>query len=94
MTPYRTYPENDGNLMTDTRNNAQKIWAIALILAGVGVFIRIPQVMPKIEQIQQFSSVSGYIRFCFYFMGIFLIGGGCKKLYTLYGDRSNINKDP
>ena len=37
----------------------QIIWGIALTLAGIGVFYRIPQVMPRIEQIKQFSSVMG-----------------------------------
>ncbi len=62
-------------------NQTQVIWAVALILAGLGVFYRIPQVMPRIEQIPIFAAASGFIRFCFYFMGVFLIGGGCKKLY-------------
>jgi hypothetical protein len=53
-------------------------------LAGLGVFYRIPQVMPSIEQIPRFAAASGFIRFCFYFMGLFLIGGGCKKLYQQY----------
>lgn len=61
-------------------NQVQVIWAILLIVAGLGVFYRIPQVMPKIEQIPSFAEASGFIRFCFYFLGIFLIGGGCKKL--------------
>ncbi len=65
-------------------NLAQRIWAVALILAGLGVFYRIPQVMPSIEQIPTFAAASGFIRFCFYFMGLFLIGGGCKKLYHQY----------
>ncbi len=76
--------------MRATKDKAQRIWAILLIIAGIGVFIRIPQVMPKIEQIQQFSSASGYIRFCFYFMGLFLIGGGCMKLYNI-ADKSKHN---
>jgi hypothetical protein len=62
----------------------QRIWAVVLILAGLGVFYRIPQVMPSIEQIPRFAAASGFIRFCFYFMGLFLIGGGCKKLYHQY----------
>ena len=65
-------------------NPAQRIWAVVLILAGLGVFDRIPQVMPSIEQIPRFAAASGFIRFCFYFMGLFLIGGGCKKLYHQY----------
>lgn len=65
-------------------STVQVIWGVALILAGVGVFYRIPQVMPHIEQIPRFAAASGIIRFCFYFMGIFLIGGGCKKLIRQY----------
>ena len=62
----------------------QFISGIALTLAGIGVFYRIPQVMPKVEQIQQFSSVIGFIRFSFYLMGVLLIGGGLKKIYVNY----------
>lgn len=65
-------------------NHVQVVWAVALILAGLGVFYRTPQVMPGIEQIPRFADASGFIRFCFYFMGVFLIGGGCKKLYREY----------
>jgi hypothetical protein len=65
-------------------NTAQVIWAVALILMGLGVFYRIPQVMPHIEEIPRFAAASGVIRFCFYFIGIFLIGGGCKKLIQQY----------
>lgn len=65
-------------------NQAQVIWAVLLIVAGLGVFYRIPQVMPNIEQIPRFAAASTYIRFCFYFIGIFLIGGGLKKLYQQY----------
>ena len=59
---------------------AQKIWAIALILAGIGVFYRVPQVLPKVAQIDQFSDVMGIVRFCFYLMGVLLIGGGIMKI--------------
>jgi len=62
----------------------QVIYGIALTLAGIGVIYRIPQVMPRVEQIQQFSSVIGFIRFSFYLMGVLLIGGGLKKIYVNY----------
>jgi Ni,Fe-hydrogenase I cytochrome b subunit len=65
-------------------NRTQLIWAIVLILAGLGVFLRIPQVMPRIEQFHRFAEASGFIRFCFYMLGILLIAGGCKKLYRLF----------
>ena len=70
--------------MAKNKTTIQIIWGVALILAGMGVFYRIPQVMPKIENIEQFSSAIFFIRFCFYFMGILLIGGGSKKIYNYY----------
>ena len=59
----------------------QLVWGAALTLAGIGVFFRIPQVMPQLETIEQFTDVMWFVRFCFYLMGAILIGGGLKKLY-------------
>ena len=70
-------------------NQVQVVWGVALVLAGLGVFYRIPQVMPDIEQIPRFAAASGFIRFCFYFIGVFLIGGGSKKLFAQYRNASN-----
>lgn len=73
--------ENDGQQPNRApQSNLQFVYGIALVLAGMGVFYRIPQVMPKIESIQQFASTAWFIRFCFYVMGIILIGGGIKKI--------------
>jgi hypothetical protein len=66
--------------MKGSKRNGQIIWGVLLIAAGIGVFIRIPQVMPQIAQIEHFSSILSYIRFCFYLIGVMLIGGGAKKL--------------
>ncbi|QTA80451.1 Uncharacterized protein dnl_27550 [Desulfonema limicola] len=62
----------------------QMVWGILLVLAGIGVFIRIPQVMPQIEKMGSFSSMMVFVYFCFYLLGILLIGGGAKKLYDNY----------
>lgn len=62
----------------------QMIYGIALVLAGVGVIFRIPQVLPQILKIEQFASIKGFIYFCFYFMAVILIGGGLKKIYHQY----------
>jgi hypothetical protein len=62
------------------KQNIQLIWGIALLLMGIAVFVRIPQVMPEIAKIEQFSGITGFIRICFYIMGIILVGGGIKKL--------------
>lgn len=59
-------------------------WGTVLILAGIGVFFRIPQVMPQIKQIEYFASFMWFVYFCFYMLGILLILGGSKKIYTNY----------
>jgi len=63
----------------------QIIWGIALTLAGIGVIFRIPQVIPRIEKIEQFASMIFFIRFSFYLLGMLLIGGGLKKIYINFG---------
>ena len=70
--------------MLENKKPLQMIWGILLFLAGVGVFIRIPQVMPQIEKIELYSSALVFIRLCFYLVGILLIGGGLKKIHFYY----------
>ena len=66
----------------------QIVWGIALVLAGIGVFYRIPEVMLRIEKIDQFASGTFFVRSSFYILGILLIGGGSKKIYeNLYKAR-------
>ena len=65
-------------------NKAQLVWGILLVLAGIGVFFRIPQVMPKLAQIQHFASGLFFIRFCFYLIGALLVAGGAKKIYVFF----------
>jgi len=66
------------------KNITQIIWGVLLVLAGIGVFFRIPQVMPRIENIKQYSQIMPFIYFCFYLIGILLIVGGAKKIYNHY----------
>ena len=66
------------------KTKLQLIWGALLVAAGVGLFFRIPQVMPQIRQIEYFAGVLPFIYFCFYFMAVFLIGGGAKKIYRHY----------
>jgi len=69
---------------TRQRHVFQIIYGGVLILAGVGVFFRIPQVMPKFEQVASLASSTPFIRICFYLLGIILIGGGLKKIRHNY----------
>ena len=68
--------------MEKNKIHFQLVWGILLLLAGVGVFFRIPQVMPQIKTIEIFASIIGFIYFCFYLLGFLLILGGSKKIYS------------
>ncbi len=63
------------------RKKIQLIWGLLLVLAGLGVFYRIPQVLPKIADIDYFANSLTLIKFSFYFLGVLLIYGGGKKMY-------------
>jgi len=77
--------------MSSDRQRLQFAWGIALVLAGIGVLYRIPQVMPKITRIEQFAAAAGFIYFCFYFMALILIVGGGRKIIA-YFKNSNRSK--
>ena len=79
--------------MDKNRIYLQIVWGILLVLAGVGVFFRIPQVMPKVKTIEYFASAIGFVYFCFYLLGFLLILGGTRKIYANYKKlkRSDIN---
>jgi len=68
--------------MADKTNRLQLIWGVLLLLAGIGVLFRIPQIMPEIKKIEQFARYIYFIYFCFYLLAILLIVGGGKKVYT------------
>jgi len=64
--------------MAEEKNLKQLLWGLLLILAGLGVFYRIPQV------IDQITSATWFARVCLYLMGIILFGSGSRKLYTYF----------
>ena len=66
------------------KRNIQIIWGGILVMAGLGVFYRIPQVMPRIQEMEAFVNAVSIIQFCFYFLGVLLVYGGGRKLYENY----------
>jgi cobalamin biosynthesis protein CobD/CbiB len=79
--------------MDKNKIHFQLIWGILLLVAGVGVFFRIPQVMPQIKTIPTFASIIGFIYFCFYLLGFLLVLGGAKKIYANLKELKNHNSD-
>ncbi len=68
--------------MADKKNTLQLIWGVLLVLAGIGLFFRIPQLMPGVKKIEQFAPFIYFIYFCFYLLAILLIAGGGRIVYT------------
>ncbi len=66
--------------MAKDQSVIQFIWGILLAAMGVALLFRIPQVMPRITQIEQFSHLKPFIGFCFYLMAVILLAGGCRKI--------------
>ena len=70
------------------KSKIQLVWGILLLLAGIGLFFRIPQLMPKIKKIEHDWFIL-FIYFCFYLVGILLVVGGGRKVYS-YLKQSNV----
>ena len=76
------------------KSTLQLIWGILLMVAGIGVFFRIPQLMPKIKEIEHFAPYMIFIYFCFYLLGVLLIAGGGKKVYQFIKEsKQNMSDD-
>ena len=67
-----------------SKKNIQILWGTLLVLAGLGVFYRIPQVMPRVAGIEAFTGLLPFVKFCFYLLGVLLVAGGGKKMYENY----------
>ncbi len=59
-------------------------YGILLVAVGLGVFYRIPQVMPQVASIEFFSHKLGLVKFCFYVLGILLIVAGGMRIFKNY----------
>ncbi len=72
--------------MSKKQNQGQFIWGVALVVMGISVFFRIPQVMPKIVSIEYFSSgfAKVFTGFSLYLMAIVLLGSGLIKIARHY----------
>ena len=78
------------------KNNPQILkltWGVALILVGVAVFFRIPQVIPQLVQMGQSTTAVWFVRICFYLIGFLLIGGGINKIVQYSRSQSTAAKE-
>lgn len=71
--------------MDKNQRRFQLIWGAALTAAGVGVFIYLPQRMEQIRELRQaepYAFEMLFLWFCFGLLGVLLIGGGLRKIYS------------
>ena len=70
--------------MGEKKASIQLVWGIMLVLAGVGVIVRVNLLETEIEALagQPLSAI--FIRICVYVMAILLVGGGLKKIRRYY----------
>ncbi len=59
-------------------------YGIVLIAVGIGVFIRIPEVVAQVATIAFFANKIGIVKFCFYALGCMLIVAGVIRVYKNY----------
>lgn len=59
-------------------------YGLILIAVGLGVFYRIPQVMPQVAEIEFFREKLGLVKFCFYILGGLLILAGGIRVFKNY----------
>lgn len=80
----RRRPPREKLRTMNQKATVQVIWGVLLALAGIGVFFRIPQVMPRIKEFSYLASSIGFIYFCLYLLGVLLVAGGIKKIRENY----------
>ncbi|NOX34058.1 MAG: hypothetical protein GXP56_10030 [Deltaproteobacteria bacterium] len=66
------------------KKNLGFYYGIILVAVGLGVFYRIPEVMPKVETIEFFSHKLFLVRSSFYILGGLLVLAGGIRIYKNY----------
>ena len=76
-----------------SKSNIQLIWATALILMGVAIFIQTPQKMQQLSDAGQPHDMIWFVRICFYLIGCLLIGGGIKKIVQYLSNKKSDDQE-
>lgn len=71
--------------MSDHKNTLRFIWGILLFAAGLSMFFTIPS---RVREIQEAGRYIYGLKFGLYFISVFLMVGGGKKIYD-HTKRSN-----
>lgn len=72
--------------MSDKKKSIRKIWGFALILMGVALVLRVPEIIERLKDHPVLASGGGFVSFCFYFISLVLVVGGVKKVISSRND--------
>lgn len=67
--------------MSERKPIVQKIWGVLLFMVGLAMFVTIPE---RVREIQEAGRYISGLKFGFYFISVFLMAGGAKKIYENY----------
>jgi hypothetical protein len=65
----------------------QLVWGLALMAAGVGVFMALPARMAQIATLRRaepYSLDMLFLWFCFGMLGVLLVAGGARKIWAWF----------
>ena len=68
----------------------QLVYGIVLIAVGIGVFLKVPYVMPKVTTINYFAGATLVIEFSFYLLGGLVALAGVKKIFKFMNHTGDI----
>jgi hypothetical protein len=71
--------------MSEKQSTLQLLWGMALTAAGVGLFFRFPEVIPRLlESYGTFAAMRYFVYFVCYLVAVVLIIGGARKIYAYF----------
>ena len=79
--------------MGEKKASIQLVWGLLLVLAGIGVVIRVNVLEPEIKTVTSQPSAQIFFQICVYVMAILLIGGGVKKIRSYYKKSRSLPKN-
>ncbi len=68
--------------MDKNQTHFQLVWGLLLTLMGVAFFFKIPEIINDAKTIETLRAGIGFVYFCLYTIGLILIVGGVRKIYT------------
>ncbi len=72
------------------KKQSQILYGIVLIIVGIGVFCKIPVVVPKLAAMDYFVNAVLVIEFSFYLLGGLVVLAGIKKICKYWKNTGEI----